>query len=1245
VLPTGQAFPAAARLAAVEFLREGGSFLSLGGYAFNHLVRKVDGRWREERQLVQQQLDDALRSGRSLLPDGGFEERDPPVGGSALDGAWRRSGERCQLVAEGAKEGRRCAEVSAAPGSPPGDVFWAELPCRPGRTYRITGWTRTRDVTGLGMAYMAVYQHDAVGKLVEFRDFAVVRGTSDWQQFTYDFTPPPRAARLRIPIGLYQANGTAWFDDIRLGDITAIGYRPMNTATGKPGDGLEVAPAQIGVFDASFPLQRARTLRTAPGQYVVSRPVELSGEFRGWAASGVIGYDQARWIPLLAAYDRYGRPRGPAGALVVNYQGFYSGSCWAYFGVENVDLFRDRQSAAAQALQDVVRFIVRKTFLRSLKTDHRLYRHGEPVVVSVTLDHRGNRPQSGELVMSLRPMDSEKPRSRTAKPVAVAGSGVQDFTFRVEDLWTKENQTSANGLWQVAAELQLDGQPVDQLVSGFVCEEPTAMQAGPVLRFRGNYFTLDGRPRFLFGSDTYSSIYDSASENPLTWAAELAAARDMGMDLYENLQYTKPGHVLGDDDWRSFRALAQLTQQQRLVFMPGMLIGHNVAVGERELAEQRSLCAQYAQQLRDMPGLLYYVNGDYQLNAADHPQDVRALWNKWLAERYGTVERLRTKWGSAAIRGAWGQLEFPPPNSGRWDDAPTLDASRFENWLMLRWNQTHVAAVREHDGDRPITSEYYQQPSGGIDLINSIDGQDVSNIGFFDRPGADLEKLPLQIRWNDLRLRGKGVSLGEYGVKTHPAWTVANGGAHYHIQRTEEEQRQWFVLVAHYALGLGACKVQNWCLRDAQAGVFPWGLFYPNELVPKDVACVHRNQSLVWRQLTPVYQPPALAVCLANQLRLGNQATLGPTVACRTFADLLALHYDFAVIDDDHLDALPAAVTTMILPAPLTMTEEAFQRLLGWVCGGGTLLVTGDLSYDAQRQRTATPRLRELAGVEFAEEKFPNIDRHRGRLVQAEFSLPSLGPQRVRPCVQVRPLSAEVLGKTPDDQPVLVRHTVGRGQVYYFTDPAELDDTDAGRDLRRSLYAAFLRAARVSPLAVEPDAPWLHALTQPISEGTVHVVVNTKTGAGAASVRVATAAGPIRWTIRNRWPALAAVTRDGKVIAVGAHGTATVGNEPLLDGTGLKLLRSLDGQDLRQATSLLVAPLEPGRIELPPRRADSTAIVGEFRNGCWVTYECLPLDAQRPALDIDADRATCLILICPPADKNRWLRCLNDSSR
>jgi hypothetical protein len=1255
VLPDGPTFPAAARPATIAFLRNGGSFLSMGGYAFNHLVRKVDGRWLDELQFAQRQIADALRPGRSLLRDGGFEQSDPPIGGSARDGAWRRSTPRCLLAIDGAKEGRRCAQVSVS-----GDVFLSEVPCQPGRTYRITGWMRTRAVTGSGMAFMAVYEHDAAGELVEFRDFAIARGTTNWQQFTYDFTPPPQSKRLRIPLGLYEANGTAWFDDIRLGDITGLDYRPMNTATGKPADGLLVEPTQIGVFDASFPLKRACSIRTAPMQHVVSRAVELSGDFQGWAASGVIGNDNARWIPLLAAYDRFGRPRGAAGALVVNYDGLYSGSCWAYFGVANADLFRDPKSAAAQSLQDVARFIVRRTFLRNLKTDHRMYYPSEPVMVAVAVDNRGKRPERGEVTVTLQRTDAPAPPLRASKPLLIgpARTEVQEFHFAAPELWNYDGESTMGntsppsklpspkaGLWRVTAELQLDGRPVDQVTTGFITERPGEMSSGPVLRFKENYFTLDGRPQFLFGSDTYDSIYHSASENPLTWAAELTAARDMGVDVYENLQYTKPGHVFDEDDWRSFRALAQLTQQQRLVFMPGMLIGHNVAVGDRELVEQRALCGQYARRFCDVPGLLYYINGDYQLNAAEQPGNTQLLWNRWLAERYGTAQHLRAAWGDDAVRGDFGQIKFPPPDSGHWDDAAALDKSRFENWLVLRWNQAHVAAVREHDRDRPITSEYYQVPIGGIDMVRTIDGQDMSNFGFFDRPGADLDNLPLQILGNDLRLRGKGVGLGEYGVKTHPAWAVANGGSQYHIQRTEEEQRQLFTIVAHYALGLGACKVQNWCLRDAQASVFPWGIFYPNELVPKDIAYVHRNLSLVWRHFTPVYRPPALAVCLASQLRIGNQAAAGPAVAYRTFADLLALHFEFAVIDDEHLDLLPASVTTMILPSPFAMRDQAFQRLLGWVRGGGTLLVTGDFSYDAQRRRTASVRVKELAGVEFVAENYPNVERGRGSDANTEFSLPGLVAQRTRPCVRLRPKSAEVLGKTTDGLTVLVRNAVGGGQVYYFVDPAELDDTEPSRLLRRGLYGAFLRAASIGPRAVEPDAQWLHVLAQPVAEGMVHVVVNTKIGAGAERVNLPTAAGPIRLTVRNRWSAMVAVSRDGKAIAVGADATAAVGAEPLMDGAGQKVLLSLDGEDVRRSVSLVIVPMEPGQVRLPRQSSDRVAVVGEYSEGRWVTYERLPLDAGRPTIDIDADRATCLILVCQRTDEPRCVRLLNERIR
>ena len=250
------------------------------------------------------------------------------------------------------------------------------------------------------------------------------------------------------------------------------------------------------------------------------------------------------------------------------------------------------------------------------------------------------------------------------------------------------------------------------------------------------------------------------------------------------------------------------------------------------------------------------------------------LWTAWLTERYGSSERWAKAWGRDAVE-SLDKVSLPPLNSAAWDNVAAVDRARFEIWLTRRWNEAHVQAVRQHDDRHPIMSEYYQRPQGGLDLPLTIDGQDVADIGYFDAPVADIDKLPLAIRFNDLRARGKGVTLGEYGVKTHPAWEVENGATHYHIRRSEEEQKQLFLAVGHYALGLGAAKVQNWCLNDAQSHVFPWGMFYPQQHMPKDVAYVHRNQSVIWRMFAPRYEASPLTSVPARQSPSGQSPAIG----------------------------------------------------------------------------------------------------------------------------------------------------------------------------------------------------------------------------------------------------------------------------------------------------------------------------------------------------------------------------------
>jgi len=210
-------------------------------------------------------------------------------------------------------------------------------------------------------------------------------------------------------------------------------------------------------------------------------------------------------------------------------------------------------------------------------------------------------------------------------------------------------------------------------------------------------------------------------------------------------------------------------------------------------------------------------------------------------------------------------------------------------------------------------------------------------------PGRDIDRLPGAIGFADMRAKGKSVSLGEFGVKMHTAWTVENGAVDYHIVRTERQARDLWLMLSHYALGLGASKIQNWCLDDASERVFPWGLFYPNDLVPKDIALTYRNIGLLFRLLTPRYEPPRVTVLLPDRHRLGPQSGRIHDAIWRTFATLTGLHIRYNTLNEGALDQLPAETRVLIYPVPYCLDDATYGRLLAFVRQGGALYVSGDL--------------------------------------------------------------------------------------------------------------------------------------------------------------------------------------------------------------------------------------------------------------------------------------------------------------
>lgn len=1219
VLPYGESFPGAARDSFVQYLHAGGDFISMGGYAFNNLLHLDDGKWVTEKERLALRLAEALKPERSLLPDGGFEKEETanaPVGGQEADGKWRRSSASCAVVPDAPAEGKSCAKVEVPSGGKGSESRWdLRLPARHGCEYRVSASIKTKDVVpvGTGYAYLALYQYGPEGKLLKSKDFAHVTGSTDWTRYDHDFTPEAGVTVLYIKCGLYQASGTAWFDGFHLADVSGLQARPMNTSTGKAGDGLGINPMQIGAFDADYRLKRVVSVKTAPGQRIFPDGIAF-GPVKGWAASGVRGYDQTRWIPLLMAYDRYGRERGSAGSLLIHYDGFFNGSAWAYFGAEDTDLFAAQNTQTASAVQELVRFMVRGVYLRNLRAEMNGYPPGSPVNLEATVENRGAKPQAATVRFCVRQEGQDAPFFEAKREVAAESNAVAiakaDFIL----------PPTASGLCEVKAELTVDGKPADGMESAFVALAPLAKMDGPPLQFRENYFRYGERPIFLFGSDNYSNVYKSATEGPLWWAREHAASRDFGFEIYENLQYSNSGHRMEEPDWRSFLAMSQLTQQYGLVFMPCLLVGHNVAVSDEEIAEESRQCLEYSQRLKDTPKLLWYINGDYQLRH----NDLVALKKKW-------ADFLQSKYGAQV-----GDLAFPPKNTGRWDDPRQIDLHLFHVKLMTDWNRAHVAAIRQEDKAHPITSEYYQRPFWGIDLRLTIDGQDVSNIGYFDKPVEDITCLPLKIRWNDMRAQGKSMGLGEYGVKTHPAWSLDNGAQGYHIVRTEEEEKQLFMAVAHYGFGLGGSKVQNWCLRDGDQWVFPWGVFYPGPFVPKDVAFTHRNLSLLLRMFSPQYDAPALTVLLCDNMRLGNFPQLGTDAGYRAFGALLGLHADFNVMSDWYVKEIPLSTKVIIYPAALCPGDESFEGLVRWVEASGKLLVTGDFGYNSDRTHTRPDRLKRLAGVEWVATNYPPEERAKqtpGKLGA------SPGPQSAAPMMRVQPAGAQILATTESGDPALARHSLGKGTVYLFADPMELALPEEEPRLRE-LYSWFLKEAGISRATPEPDEPTMHVMTVRTRTGAAHVAFNYREGSDSQTVAIPTKAGRISLTAKDRYPAIAGVSDDGRVQVLGGFKSGKIADEEILSADGMATAIALDGADLRSSEAVMLLPFSDGRVELrSTARAwrNPVVLLGDLNGGRFRALETLrPAPGKAVAMDFDADRATLFALVCEADAAAKW---------
>ena len=669
------------------------------------------------------------------------------------------------------------------------------------------------------------------------------------------------------------------------------------------------------MFDPSFPLRDVARTVAAAGQTIVT-DYALESPLGGYSAVGMLGINghgfgpnRARWIPLLECSDRFGRPRGHAGAVLHHFTGTFAGSSWAIFGVNDRDLFSARSPAIERVLLPTVGHLLRRIYLHETDTALACYRDGETVKFRTRASNFGRTPRSAE-VRFVGASQEFLSRKIALKP---------GETVDVQQAWKPERYSS--DYYRFAAELWEDGRCVDREENAFVAWSPALLAKGSALRKDGTRFLLNNRPQFLMGCQTYWGQNGSVTaRSPAAFDRDFRQMRDYGLRWTRCfLPFTT------EEDKRTSDAIVQLAQKYGIVLYHTPNLYHTA--DPAELAKQQQTSQEIARRYQGVPGMAVDICNEPSFSSADAA----------LGKRFGRAGK----------------------TNGPWDD---LDAAAF--WRCMAdaeraWAQANCSAVHAGDPAR-LASVGWSQGWGGGDvmkdpLLASLD-LDFTDRHYYGPPA----KLAPELKDLDLRGLRKPFILGECGAKDHPTFKAADP---WGMGDDDDTYDARFLSLGHQALGLGAAAMSSWHWRDPMEGAFPCGIVHPTG-VPRPTALLYRAMALAFGRLKPSSVTPKVYLVLSDEARMGG----GRDAAIRAFhraAELLvSCRVDFALMPDSLLDRLPKQARALLYPAPVNPSDAVLARLQTFVDAGGFLYLSGDIGYDARRRPTSDQQLRRLCGVE-----------------------------------------------------------------------------------------------------------------------------------------------------------------------------------------------------------------------------------------------------------------------------------------
>lgn len=729
----------------------------------------------------------------------------------------------------------------------------------------------------------------------------------------------------------------------------------INSRRGNGNDAVSIPKDAVQVFQPNYQILYAESARTTRDQTLLPPgrefPALKTAEPYPAAIADVGNGDvvftgiRGRWIPLIEALDRYGRPRGSVVSLVHNFAGAYRDASWAFSA--HPTLFRRDDPAENALMADLVKRLLARQFIRTFSPEL-------PTVdpnASVTLAAAVSAPDGAEVVCCADGTEIGR------CPVAAGKASLS---------WTAP---ARGGVVSLRAKLLVDGRPVDIVTSGLCVRTPPPSVSRLV--WKDNYFQVGGRSRYLCGVNQSGMPWFSSAENPSVWQRDfgamadhalraerlihaMAAARPADMPTYpaadlERIFTNRPPEMIARTD--------AIVQTANAAGVAPFLALHDwipVELTEAEFREQDKWDAFWAGRYASWPLLSWDMRNE------PHPL---VFWSSYKADeafRRRMTPLLDAFYAARGVpaserflkMGEDGLWQVPSRQTLAWDDLAGRDYEHFRAWLTSRWMNRIAEAVRAVAPEVSVAPGFTRFDS--CERLLDTSGMDYSVSHCYDKLSVCRGELKLV----DRRFEGKGFLMGEYGCLATQA-----ARAHGRDGNPDAETAD-FLLTQNLAFyGMGAAGSLYWTWKDNLGAEFPWGLNWP-DLVPKRAVGVLRNLSLLLGSGTPDGTfSPELFFVLPDGARLGGEARKISGHLVLAADALLRQNVPFGVVNERSLKKLLSSAKALVWPYAEAPREEDFAVLVEFVRRGGKLLVSGTPVHDEKTRRPTHPERRTALGL------------------------------------------------------------------------------------------------------------------------------------------------------------------------------------------------------------------------------------------------------------------------------------------